>query len=96
MAFLVRDQNWGTYTPQIDSMWVKEEAGRFTVEYRAVCADANQRLQFAARIIGSNDGGLVFDAVATGAANAAGARGPARQGIRVIRDHDQSAPSRGR
>jgi D-apionolactonase len=46
-------------------MWIKEEAGRFTVEYRAVCADANQRLQFAARIIGSNDGGLVFDAVAT-------------------------------
>ena len=41
IAFLVRDQNWGTYTPQIDSMWVKEEAGSFTVEYRAVCADAN-------------------------------------------------------
>ena len=65
IAFLVRDQNWGTYTPQIDSMWVKEEAESFTVEYRAVCADANQRLQYAARIIGSNDGGLVFDAVAT-------------------------------
>jgi hypothetical protein len=65
IAFLVRDQNWGTYTPQIDSMWVKEGAGSFTVEYRAVCADANQRLQYAARIIGSNDGGLVFDAVVT-------------------------------
>ena len=65
IAFLVRDQNWGTYTPQIDSMLVKEEAGSFTVEYRAVCADANQRLQYEARIIGSNDGGLVFDAVAT-------------------------------
>ena len=65
IAFLVRDQNWGTYTPQVDSMWVKEEAGSFTVEYRAVCADANQRLQYAARIIGSNDGGLVFDAVVT-------------------------------
>jgi hypothetical protein len=65
IAFLVRDQNWGTYTPRIDSMWVKEEAGNFTVEYRAVCADANQRLRYAARIIGSNDGGLVFDAVAT-------------------------------
>ncbi|HSZ95616.1 MAG TPA: hypothetical protein VK767_04840, partial [Bradyrhizobium sp.] len=65
IAFLVRDQNWGTYTPQIDSMWVKEEAESFTVEYRAVCADANQRFQYAARIIGSNDGGLVFDAVAT-------------------------------
>ncbi len=65
IAFLVRDQNWGTYTPQIDSMSVKEEAGRFTIEYRAVCADANQRLEYVARITGSNDGELVFDAVAT-------------------------------
>ena len=45
IAFLVRDQNWGTYTPQIELMSVKEEAGSFTVEYRAVCADANQRLR---------------------------------------------------
>jgi D-apionolactonase len=65
IAFLVRDRNWGTYTPQIDSMSVKEEAGSFTVEYRAVCADANQRLQYVARIIGSNEGELMFDAVAT-------------------------------
>ena len=46
-------------------MSVKEEAGSFTIEYRAVCADANQRLQYVARIIGSNEGELMFDAVAT-------------------------------
>ena len=65
IAFLVRDQNWGTYTPRINSLSVTEGAGSFTVEYRAVCADANQRLQYEARITGSSDGALAFDAVAT-------------------------------
>jgi hypothetical protein len=65
IAFLVRDQNWGTYTPRIDSLSVKEGAEGFTVEYRAVCADGNQRLQYEARITGSSDGALAFNAVAT-------------------------------
>jgi D-apionolactonase len=65
IAFLVRDQNWGTYTPRIGSLSVKEGAGGFTVEYRAVCADGNQQLQYEARITGLSDGSLTFDAVAT-------------------------------
>ena len=65
IAFLVRDQNWGTYTPRINSLSVKERAGGFTVEYRAVCGDASQRLHYEARITGSSDGALAFDAVAT-------------------------------
>ena len=65
IAFLVRDQNWGTYTPRIGSLSVKEDAGGFTVEYRAVCADGDQRLQYEARITGSSDGALTFDAIAT-------------------------------
>ena len=64
VAFLVRDQNWGTYTPRINSLSVKEGARGFTVEYRAVCADGNQRLQYEARITGSSDGALAFEAVA--------------------------------
>jgi hypothetical protein len=65
IAFLVRDQNWGTYTPGIASLSVKEEEESFTVEYRAVCADDNQRLEYEARITGSSDGALAFDAMAT-------------------------------
>lgn len=65
IAFLIRDQNWGTYTPHIDSLSVTEGAGSFTVEYRALCADANQRLKYEARIAGSSDGALAFEAVAT-------------------------------
>jgi D-apionolactonase len=65
IAFLVRDRNWGTYTPRIDSLSVTEGAGTFTVEYKALCADANQRLRYEARISGSSDGSLAFEAVAT-------------------------------
>src|SRR3984885_234318 len=65
MAFLVRDQNWGTYTPRINSLSVKEEEESFTVEYKAICEDADQRLEYEARITGSSDGSLAFGAVAT-------------------------------
>ena len=65
IAFLVRDENWGTYAPQIDGLEVKESAESFAVSYRAVCADPRQRLVYEARISGSSDGSLAFDAVAT-------------------------------
>ena len=65
IAFLIRDQNWGTYTPRIGTLSVTEGAGNFTVEYKALCADDNQRLEYEARISGSSDGVLVFNAVAT-------------------------------
>jgi len=65
VAFLIRDQNWGTYTPRIDSLSVTEGAGSFTVEYKALCADAGQRLKYEVRIMGSSDGALAFEALAT-------------------------------
>ncbi len=65
IAFLVRDENWGTYSPQIESLDIQETAEGFAVSYRAVCSDARQRLAFEARITGSSDGSLVFTAVAT-------------------------------
>jgi hypothetical protein len=64
IAFLIRDENWGTYTPQIDNLRIEEAADGFTVTYRAVCADARQRLAFEARISGSSNGSLAFEAVA--------------------------------
>ena len=65
VAFLVRDENWGTYAPHIESLDIQESAGSFAVSYHAVCSDARQRLAFEARITGSSDGSLVFAAVAT-------------------------------
>ena len=65
LAFLVRDENWGTYAARIDRLQIYEEPGRFTVSYRAVCEDSRQRLAYEARISGSSDGSLTFAAVAT-------------------------------
>jgi hypothetical protein len=64
VAFLVRDENWGTYTPQIDSLEIKESAENFVVSYRAICADSRQRLVYHAQISGSSDGSLAFVVVA--------------------------------
>ncbi|HZZ60094.1 MAG TPA: hypothetical protein VFE63_02840 [Roseiarcus sp.] len=65
IAFLVRDENWGTYAPHVESLDIQETAGSFAVSYRAVCSDARQRLAFETRITGSSDGSLVFTAAAT-------------------------------
>jgi D-apionolactonase len=65
VAFLIRDENWGTYAPRIDKLEIEEDPESFTVAYRAVCADTKQRLIYEARISGSSDGSLLFEAVAT-------------------------------
>ena len=65
IAFLVRDENWGTYAPQIENLEIEEGAESFAVAYRAVCADSRQKLVYETRISGSSDGSLTFDAVAT-------------------------------
>jgi D-apionolactonase len=67
IAFLVRDENWGTYAPEIEGLKIEESAEGFIVEYRAKCADARQQLIYQARISGSPDGSLSFEAVAIAA-----------------------------
>lgn len=64
IAFLLRDENWGTLTPVIDGLRIDEETGAFRVSYRAVCADAARRLVYEARIEGRADGSLAFTAEA--------------------------------
>jgi hypothetical protein len=64
IAFLVRDENWGTYTAKLDGLEVEEKPDAFAVSYRALCADAKQRLAYRARISGRSDGSLSFEAVA--------------------------------
>jgi len=64
IAFLVRDENWGTYTPAIDALAIDEGADGFSVTYRATCSDAKQTLVYDARITGRPDGSLDFEVVA--------------------------------
>src|SRR6266850_8126429 len=65
VAFLVRDENWGTFDPAISDLKVAEVADSFTVSYKAVCSDAKRRIRYEARIAGKADGSLTFEATAT-------------------------------
>ena len=64
IAFLVRDENWGTFTPEIRNLAVKQGAGGFEVSYEGHCADAKRALTYRAHIVATPDGNLRFDATA--------------------------------
>lgn len=65
IAFLVRDENWGTFTPSITKLKVRQGAGGFEVTYDARCADAARAIRYCARIVGKSDGTLAFSASAS-------------------------------
>ncbi len=65
IAFLVRDENWGTFTPTIDGLDITQSHRGFSVTYRATCKDAKRTLVYNAKINGRDDGSLDFEAVAT-------------------------------
>src|SRR5215510_6415412 len=64
IAFLVRDENWGTFTPEIRNLAVKQGAGGFEVNYEGHCADAKRALTYRAHIVATPDGNLRFEAIA--------------------------------
>lgn len=64
IAFLVRDENWGTFTPEIGNLKIKQGKSDFRVTYDARCKDAKRALSYRAEISCSADGALRFDAVA--------------------------------
>jgi D-apionolactonase len=64
VAFLVRDENWGTFTPLINQLEIDERPDLFSLTYRAECGDRQRRLVYNARIEGKKDGSLTFEAVA--------------------------------
>jgi hypothetical protein len=65
VGFLVRDENWGTYTPALTGLSVDESADGFMVKYHAVCKRPGQEIAFDASIVGTTEGGLQFSATAT-------------------------------
>ena len=64
IAFLVRDENWGTFSPEIAKLAVKQGKNGFEVSYEARCADAKRALTYKAHITATADGTLRFDATA--------------------------------
>ncbi|MGH6931250.1 MAG: hypothetical protein ACREEE_02325 [Dongiaceae bacterium] len=65
IAFLVRDENWGTFAPEITDLKVSQGKNSFQVGYNARCADARRAITCRARIFGASDGTLKFEATAT-------------------------------
>ena len=63
IAFLVRDENWGTYVPAISDMTITQRDDGFSVAYEAICSRADQSIAYAARIEGRADGTLDFHAL---------------------------------
>ncbi len=68
LAFLVRDENWGTYVPKLSKLQINRAQPGFSITYDALCQREGQELQFSARIEGRPDGSLSFDCVARPAA----------------------------
>ena len=56
IAFIVRDQDWGTYNPEIENLKVGQGPDDFEVSYDAICKDAVQELRYRATIKGAADG----------------------------------------
>src|SRR5205085_10940438 len=50
LAFLVRDENWGTCVPRLSDLVVEQRADGFSVSYRARCEQAGQAIDYEARI----------------------------------------------
>jgi hypothetical protein len=65
VAFLVRDENWGTFTPEIRNLKISQRRDSFAVRYEARCADAKRALVLHAEITCGADGALRFQASAT-------------------------------
>jgi hypothetical protein len=65
VAFLVRDENWGTYVPTIGNLKVEQRADGFSVSYKAVCGKGSQEISYDAKIEGRSDGSLEFTGSAT-------------------------------
>jgi D-apionolactonase len=61
VSFIVRDRDWGTYSPEISALEISEEEDRFLVTYRARASDAGQSFAYTARIEGRAEGTLTFE-----------------------------------
>jgi hypothetical protein len=65
VAFLVRDENWGTYVPALSDLKVEQRKDGFLVSYHAACKKGAQEIVYDATITGRADGSLEFNGTAT-------------------------------
>lgn len=61
ISFIVRDRNWGTYSPRIGGLNISESDDGFSVSYDAIAGGAGQEFRYSALITGRPDGTLRFE-----------------------------------
>ena len=64
IAFLVRDENWGTFAPEITNLKISESEHAFAVSYDGRCTDSKRSISYHAVIACGSDGNLKFDVTA--------------------------------
>jgi len=64
VGFLVRDENWGTYTPAISNLKIDQRADSFFGLLPRGVQAPRQEITYDARIEGTRGGNLVFDGTA--------------------------------
>ncbi len=64
IAYLVRDENWGTYPTTLSNLKVDQRKDSFSVSYRAQCTRLGQQIDCDATIEGKSNGSLAFRATA--------------------------------
>jgi D-apionolactonase len=62
VSFVVRDENWGTYAPEITDLNFQEEPDLLRVSYNATVSGKDKEFQYSAVIVGKSDGSLSFSA----------------------------------
>ncbi len=65
ISFVVRDKNWGTYSPQITHLKFHEEPEAFHVSYEGSVNEKDQQFIYSATIAGKSDGSLSFSGKGT-------------------------------
>ncbi|HUS52511.1 MAG TPA: hypothetical protein VMY41_00695 [Thermohalobaculum sp.] len=66
IAYVVRDQYWGTFNVSITDFAVEELSDSFTVSYTGNCAGGGQSFTYRASIKGASNGDLSFTATGAG------------------------------
>lgn len=64
IGYLVRDENWGTYTAVLSNLKIDQRKDSFSVSYRAQCTRLGQQIDYDATIEGKSNGSLAFRATA--------------------------------
>ncbi len=64
VGFLVRDENWGTYTPLIRELRIDQRSDGFSVSFDALCRRPDQEIAYHATIEAHAAGTLVFTGTA--------------------------------